>query len=428
MGIIRQKLWILSLSIFSLGSIALHIPPSPERSSDAALIEQHTVSQPVNAAKASGEVVFKFFCALCLSCALMIFNLHRVKGHETQKTNGIATPKEVECTFLEASLNLPHTDKDGQYPWYSWAWAAFRAVAFMLFTYTCFAFGDRDQMKNSLIAFPLGLAGSMFSCAGVPISGGVVFVPMLVHYANFPPSQAVALSQGVQVVGAAMLVPVTWLQREGPRVIHWKIVPLCLAVGLIGAATAIWIVQLSERNVLLVFTIFNIGLAFFSIHGAEEGNMLVQDDEVELISIKDYSVYSAISWIGGFITAQVGICIDKIVFWTMTGYSKGSPLRSTITGVSINGWVSIFVFCCMAFRGDLIPSTIILMMLPGVVLGTFIGPMAFRAFGSKPILWLFGILLIFECAKNLGSLWDCESSYSLWHAPVWLPGAPCEVS
>lgn len=329
-------------------------------------------------------------------------------------------------SLLELAFNLPPKP----YPWYSVAWAVGRVFLVVLLLAAAFLLRPPEETRQWWPGVFLGIFGPLLPSAGIPIGGGLVFVPVLVHFCNFNPALAVALSNGVQSLGLAIVTPVTWLQKEGFGVIYWRVVPFCLFFGMIGVYMGFYVFNLGQRIILTAFTMGMTGLAFFCLRSSER-TVLHKEEQTPFgntwhgRSDSEFGALLFAAWGGGFLTANLATGADKFIFWALAGFSGGSIFKSTLTGVALNGWLSWMAFACIVVRGDVIPWTLISMMLPGTIVGAMVGPIVLRFAGQRCLLLVASCILLFEASKNVSSLWDCSSDYSLWHAPKMLPGTAC---
>jgi uncharacterized membrane protein YfcA len=115
-----------------------------------------------------------------------------------------------------------------------------------------------------------GVIACALPSSGMPVAGGIVFVPTLTLFAGMDPSDAVAFSAATQTVGVGMLVPINWLfhdrrvfVRDGRGDVLWLLlVPSWLGVGLTRLTT----LHESNRGILIAFTFFLFFVAVYTFY------------------------------------------------------------------------------------------------------------------------------------------------------------------
>mmetsp|Transcript_26089 Transcript_26089/g.45507 ORF Transcript_26089/g.45507 Transcript_26089/m.45507 type:complete len:360 (-) Transcript_26089:287-1366(-) len=244
----------------------------------------------------------------------------------------------------------------------------------------------------------LGLAAAPLPSGGAPIAGGIIFFPFLTEI-GVGANQAVAFSAATQMIGCGILTPLNWIV-EDKSVFIWNIIPITLVPGSLGCFCALFLLPLSNEAVELFFAFFCLVLGFYVIHGLR--NTLVTNNEaVELTSKKVRALYVTVSFIGGLVTGWIGIGIEKALFVLLTSYPhKAEIRRACITSISVVGWISLASTLAHALGPGDLPYLLWLAGLPGVFLGSRLGPALNRTLGPRNIMLVFSALLFVDAARK----------------------------
>lgn len=120
--------------------------------------------------------------------------------------------------------------------------------------------------------------------------------------------------------------------------------------------------------------------------------------------------YSFCCVIGGILVGLIGIGVEKITFILATWGARGIHVRSaSVSSIAITGWLSGIALVvhliaprCPASPGyeGAVPFRIWLCTLPGVFMGSFVGPWFAQKFGSRTVIWLFVVFLCFNLIED----------------------------
>lgn len=150
-------------------------------------------------------------------------------------------------------------------------------------------------------------------------------------------------------------------------------------------------------------------LAFNIINGLQL-DLTTQDEPIRFERPKSFRTlmiwlaYIFFSLLGGMITGYIGIGIEKIYFLLTTSLHKAEVKRSTVTAISIVGWLSFLSALIHFFILKDVPIVYWLCSLPGILLGSIIGPHVNSFIGSRNVMIVFCAFLflnvVFELSKR----------------------------
>lgn len=257
-----------------------------------------------------------------------------------------------------------------------------------------------EILKKAWITSLFGLIACCLPSGGAPIAGGIVFIPFL-QMLGLSPKQAVAFCSASQAVGCGIFTPLNWYSKDQGIFIKSSI-PISLFGAIIGLYLSLFHFPLDEHQVGIFFAYFCIFLAFTVIHGLFH-DLTIQDQPVKFDKISKIIVYFIVSLIGGMIAGYIGIGVEKLYFLLVTFYDKGELKRSTISAITIIGWLSIVSAFAHLFIMQDVPLVYWVCSLPGILLGSMIGPIINSHLGSFKIMMIFcGFLflnVIYELTK-----------------------------
>ena len=103
---------------------------------------------------------------------------------------------------------------------------------------------------------------------------------------------------------------------------------------------------------------------------------------------------------GGVLVGVIGIGIEKFVFMYLTVVCKVDTKAAGITSTMSVGFASAFSFLLLAIEGK-VPYAFWLMGLPGILIGSTIGPWVNSVLGPRRLLLVFATLCVVEVAHNV---------------------------
>jgi len=120
--------------------------------------------------------------------------------------------------------------------------------------------------------------------------------------------------------------------------------------------------------------------------------------------------YSLVVVVGGVLVGVIGIGIENVLFCVVTWGARGIHVRdASISSVVVVGWlsgISMIVHAvsprCPAEPGykGAIPIDLLLMTLPGVLMGSLLGPTVAKLLGARNVIWLFCLCLVGDAVEN----------------------------
>jgi len=262
------------------------------------------------------------------------------------------------------------------------------------------SFGLKKPLEAWYTPF-LGVIAASLPSGGAPVAGGIVFLPMLVA-GGLTAQQAVAFSAATQTFGCGIFAPLNWFSVN-PNVIIKEILPVSVISGVLGCLTAMLLVPISSVMVEKFFAVFCIFLAGYVIHGLSH-DLTTVNHPVKM-DMKKNILYAVTCYIGGMITGWIGIGIEKVIFILLTSYPHRTDVkRACLTSIAVVGWVSFFSSLVHFFYLKDVPLLFWTCGLPGVFIGSKIGPIINRRLGPKNVMVLFTIMLLSDSLKKIQKL------------------------
>lgn len=259
-----------------------------------------------------------------------------------------------------------------------------------------------EERKEAWYSSIMGIAAASLPSGGVPVAGGIVFFPVLTTFSTLETWEVVQFSAFTQVVGVGVLGPLNWLAKDKTVFLPSTIALATTISGVAIIFTWQFMPRLPEVDVEIVFTLFAFFVAVFILKGLVTGDLA---KNAEPISLKDWKlslgiVIAAIS--GGLLVWIIGIGVEKTVFTALTGIGHGCARKSAITSITIVGLVSAI----SAYAKKLTHHAMVfwIMGLPGIVIGSSVGPWINSCLGKRNIMIIFFFLLMTEVTKSTYSM------------------------
>ena len=104
--------------------------------------------------------------------------------------------------------------------------------------------------------------------------------------------------------------------------------------------------------------------------------------------------------IGGILVGVIGIGIEKLLFVYLTMVHKVGTKDAGITSIISVGIASSFSFLLFALEGR-VPYGFWMMGLPGILIGSTIGPFINQVLGARRLLLLFATMCLAELVHNV---------------------------
>jgi len=146
---------------------------------------------------------------------------------------------------------------------------------------------------------------------------------------------------------------------------------------------------------------------------------------------KELVIYSVFIFLGGIMTSWIGIGVEKITFLLLTAIHNVDVIAAGLSSIVMTGWLSIVAFlfhaacappedgpgphwvCAPIINGGLnpdghvsgnVPFKLWLSVIPGILVGSMVGPKLNEMIGARNIMILFVIFLIFDAGYNIYNL------------------------
>lgn len=249
--------------------------------------------------------------------------------------------------------------------------------------------------------------------SGAPVAGGILFLPVL-HSHGVCPRDAIAFSAITQFFGCGIFSPLNWLVID-PTVFLSSSLLASIVPSSVGLVLSLTVFKLSgchgEHLVIASFACFCGVLAVYIIYGLMYGGMASSLKASSPMSVSSKLVlWSVPCCIGGMLTGYIGISIEKVLFVLLTLSGEGSVRQATVTSITLVGWVSGLSFLFHAFSPadpfapgyiGAVPYHLWLVALPGILLGSILGPQINRLVGPRVILAVFAALLIYQSIHDM---------------------------
>jgi len=260
-------------------------------------------------------------------------------------------------------------------------------------------FGWREVV-NAWFIPPLAIIAAVFPSGGAPIAGGIVFLPMLVR-AGVQAKQAVAFSAAVQSFGCGIFAPLNWTSLS-PHILIVEILCVSMIPGVLGCVVALIVFPMTSQTIEIFFAFFCIFLAFYVIYGLLHD--LTTNNEEVVMTTKDYLLYSCCCFIGGLVTGWIGIGIEKVLFVLLTAHPHHANIkRACITSIAIVGWISLISLVLHLVYLNDVPLVLWCCGIPGVLIGAQLGPKINKLVGSRNIMIMFVLMLLYDSSSKLKS-------------------------
>ena len=113
--------------------------------------------------------------------------------------------------------------------------------------------------------------------------------------------------------------------------------------------------------------------------------------------------------LGGALTGWIGVSSEKVLFVLLSRYATIHLRTATITSITLVGWLSGVALTIHALSPrdptapryiGAIPIGLWIVGLPGILVGSILGPQLNKLVGSRNILLAFALMLLCEGAKN----------------------------
>lgn len=269
----------------------------------------------------------------------------------------------------------------------------------LFFPYFSEAFIDRFYFMPFLGTLAATVANT------TPAAAGIVYFPTLTRL-QITPVDAVRFTLIIQAYGMGLGTFKWFLVNR--KLFIFRVLPTCLAGGVIGVVTAIVFLPISEPATLsLIFNFIAFLLTqiiFFSILTRHQYPNL----DVEM-TLTNRALLFFFSILGGLISGWIGFGIDTMFYFILTVIFKINPAAAIVTSISLMAALSM-VGTALNVTFYAVPLDLWYAAIPGVtVAGLYIASFLAIRVGPKNVLMIFTILL---SADFIISFW-LQSSFPI---------------
>ena len=146
-------------------------------------------------------------------------------------------------------------------------------------------------------------------------------------------------------------------------------------------------------------------------------------------SRKEYAIYAVACYLGGVLTSWVGVGIEKVTFVLLTYFHDVDVTAAGVSSIFLTGILSSVAFlfhalcapagdgpgphlqCALKTATDPtgsvfgnVPYEILLAVLPGILIGSLVGPQINASVGPRNMMLIFVAFLLFDIGYNLVDL------------------------
>jgi len=234
-----------------------------------------------------------------------------------------------------------------------------------------------------------------------PAAAGIVYFPILTKL-HISPVATARFSLMIQAYGMG-LGTLKWLLVDR-RLFMMRVIPLCLAGGMVGGLLSVVFLPLSNPKMLqLLFSGFALIVVQFIFYGIIRRRRYLRET-IEL-TLRNSLVLFFCSLAGGMISGWIGFGIDTVFYFVLTVFYQINPAVAIITSIAIMAGVSIWcTLLNILFHS--VPLALWYSAIPGVTLGgLFLASYVALKLGTRNVLLLFTLFL---CMDFMLTLWTQE--------------------
>lgn len=153
--------------------------------------------------------------------------------------------------------------RDGAY-----IWLATKCVLLAILILMCLLLIPMETMREAWFAPIMGVVACALPSSGMPVAGGIVFVPTLTTFGGMDARDAIAFTAATQMVGVGILAPINWLFHDRRVFVRGGKGDLLLVVLIPSwlGVCATWLLTPDNDLTLAVFTVFVFFVALCKQH------------------------------------------------------------------------------------------------------------------------------------------------------------------
>lgn len=261
------------------------------------------------------------------------------------------------------------------------------------------------DLSKGWIMSPLAFAVSCILSGGAPVAGGIIYIPVF-RLLGVSTKQTIAFSAAMQAFGCGIFSPASWLAKD-PGILIKSSFIVVIPANFLGLCVSMFLLPANEKAVTVIFAFFCFFLAVSVLIGLQR-ELTSQDEEVRIEfpprnwrELKTFLVYVITGFIGGMVAGWIGIGPEKLFFLVATNYHKADVRRATVTGIALVGWLSIISAYFHFFVFQDVPMLYWLCGLPGLIVGTYGGPLVNAALGSRNVMIAFSCFLFVTSMRDI---------------------------
>lgn len=241
------------------------------------------------------------------------------------------------------------------------------------------------------------------------------------------PRDAVAFSAATQMVGVGVFAPLNWLVVD-PKVFLPKVWLMTALPACLGLACSLLLLPIKrDEHVQDVYVAFCLAVAVYTSHGLSTGRFDRSDPAPSAVSSSahpstrasareglrdgaaDWLLFGLAAVAGGWLTGYIGVSVEKVLFTVLTWRHAVDARAASVTSICVVGWVSAVAFvmhaaapCNPAAPGYIgaVPYAHWLAVLPGLLVGSVLGPEINARVGPRRVLALFVLMLLLEVGSH----------------------------
>jgi len=190
----------------------------------------------------------------------------------------------------------------------------------------------------------------------------------------------------------------------------WRLAALPAVIGLL--VSLLGFPLRNDEQLEAMYVLFCLFVAAYTVRGMLRGHLdtanIASKQQLSRLGPSDVALAAVAAVIGGCLTGYIGVCIEKVLFVLLTWRYGVNARAASVTSIALVGWISAVAFalhaiapCSPAAPGYIgaVPYAYWLMVLPGILVGSVVGPYINAAVGSRRVMIAFVVLLLVEVGR-----------------------------
>ena len=140
----------------------------------------------------------------------------------------------------------------------AYIWLAAKCVLLAMLILMCMLLVPVETMRAAWFAPLMGVIACALPSSGMPVAGGIVFVPALTTIGDMDARDAIAFTAATQMVGVGVLAPINWLFHDRRVFVRGGKADLLFVVLIPSwlGVSATWLTKIDNHLTLAIFTAF----------------------------------------------------------------------------------------------------------------------------------------------------------------------------